>query len=82
MNGRRKPEALKYFRSFQIFKVSILKMKMYFLKNHKGHLSYKCSFQNILLCYHSPQLAMYYLEFLLLLCIFASFIDPAKPELY
>ena len=45
--------ALKYFHSFQIFKVSFLKMKMYFLKNRKGHLLCTCSFQNIL-CYYSP----------------------------
>ena len=61
MKGRRKPEALKCFHSFQIFEVSFLKMKLCFLKNCKGRLSYKCSFQNILLYYHSPQLAMYYL---------------------
>ena len=54
MLERREPEALKCIHSFQGFKVYVLKMKMYFLKNLKGHLFYKCFFQNILLCNHYP----------------------------
>ena len=38
---------------FTAFKVSLLRIKMYFLKNCKGHLFYKCSFQKIQLCCHS-----------------------------
>ena len=39
-------ENQKHWNVFAAFKfqVSILKMKMYFLKNCKGHLFYKCPF--------------------------------------
>ena len=46
---------------FTAFKVSLLGIKMYFIKNYKGHLFYKCSFKNIQLCYHSALPVMYYM---------------------
>ena len=82
--GRRKREALKssfILNNFTVLKVSLLRIKVYFLKNCKGHL-----FDEFIPKYPVMLFCLTYdvldgdLEFLL--PFDAPVIKPTKPELY